>query len=66
MLHLHLKQGFTRPYTPRTNGKAERFIQTALRVWACARSTRTQQKEKSNSNAGCTTTISTAPMLASN
>jgi transposase InsO family protein len=21
----------TRPYTPRTNGKAERFIQTALR-----------------------------------
>ena len=24
----------TRPYTPRTNGKAERFIQTALREWA--------------------------------
>ena len=24
----------TRPYTPRTNGKAERFIQTALRSWA--------------------------------
>ena len=22
------------PYTPRTNGKAERFIQTALREWA--------------------------------
>lgn len=22
----------TKPYTPRTNGKAERFIQTALRV----------------------------------
>jgi transposase InsO family protein len=34
---LHLKQGFTRPYTPRTNGKAERFIQTALREWAYAR-----------------------------
>ena len=29
---------FTRPYTPRTNGKAERFIQTALREWAYARS----------------------------
>lgn len=28
----------TRPYTPRTNGKAERFIQTALREWAYARS----------------------------
>jgi transposase InsO family protein len=27
----------TRPYTPRTNGKAERFIQTTLREWACAR-----------------------------
>jgi transposase InsO family protein len=27
----------TRPYTPRTNGKAERFIQTALREWAYAR-----------------------------
>ncbi len=24
----------TRPYTPRINGKAERFIQTALREWA--------------------------------
>ena len=24
----------TRPYTPRTNGKAERFIQTLLRGWA--------------------------------
>jgi transposase InsO family protein len=26
----------TRPYTPRTNGKAERFIQTSLREWAYA------------------------------
>jgi len=29
-----LKHAFTRPYRPRTNGKAERFIQTALREWA--------------------------------
>jgi transposase InsO family protein len=35
---LGLKHRFTRPYTPRTNGKAERFIQTALREWAYARS----------------------------
>jgi len=28
---------FTRPYTLRTNGKAERFIQTTLREWAYAR-----------------------------
>ena len=27
----------TKPYTPKTNGKAERFIQTALREWAYAR-----------------------------
>ena len=31
-----LRHLFTRPYTPRTNGKAERFIQTALREWAYA------------------------------
>ena len=31
---LGITQRFTRPYTPRTNGKAERFIQTALREWA--------------------------------
>jgi transposase InsO family protein len=34
---LGIKHRFTRPYTPRTNGKAERFIQTALREWAYAR-----------------------------
>jgi transposase InsO family protein len=34
---LGLRQVFTKPYTPKTNGKAERFIQTALREWAYAR-----------------------------
>jgi transposase InsO family protein len=34
---LRLKHRRTRPYTPRTNGKAERFIQTTLREWAYAR-----------------------------
>jgi transposase InsO family protein len=33
---LRLKHIRTRPYTPKTNGKAERFIQTALREWAYA------------------------------
>jgi len=33
---LGLKHLRTRPYTPKTNGKAERFIQTALREWAYA------------------------------
>jgi transposase InsO family protein len=42
---LGLKHRFTRPYTPRTNGKAERFIQTALREWAYARAyARSQQR----------------------
>jgi transposase InsO family protein len=34
---LGLKLIFTRPYTPKTNGKAERFIQTSSREWAYAR-----------------------------
>ena len=33
---LHLRHIRTRPYTPKTNGKAERFIQTLLRKWAYA------------------------------
>jgi len=35
---LRLQHKRTRPYTPRTNGKAERFIQTLLRRWAYRRS----------------------------
>ena len=34
----------TRPYTPRTNGKAERFIQTSLREWAYARAYTTSRE----------------------
>ena len=34
----------TRPYTPRTNGKAERFIQTCKREWAYARPYRSSQE----------------------
>lgn len=33
---LGLRHIRTRPYTPKTNGKAERFIQTLLREWAYA------------------------------
>ena len=41
---LGLRHLYTRPYTPRTNGKAERFIQTALREWAYARAYRTSRQ----------------------
>lgn len=34
---LGIKQKFTRAYRPQTNGKAERFIQSALREWAYGR-----------------------------
>ena len=34
----------TRPYTPKTNGKAERFVQTSLREWAYARAYDTSEQ----------------------
>jgi transposase InsO family protein len=41
---LALRHLRTRPYTPRTNGKAERFIQTLLREWGYARPYRTSRQ----------------------
>ncbi|MBK6489831.1 MAG: transposase family protein [Gemmatimonadetes bacterium] len=35
-----IRQYFTRPYRPQTNGKAERFIRTLLHEWAYARGLR--------------------------
>ncbi|WP_353743133.1 integrase core domain-containing protein [Dethiosulfatarculus sandiegensis] len=32
--HIKAKHVTTRPYTPRTNRKAERFIQTSVKEWA--------------------------------
>ena len=36
----------TRPYRPRTNGKAERFIQTMLREWAYGQPSPTAQQRR--------------------
>jgi transposase InsO family protein len=41
---LGLKHIRTKPYTPKTNGKAERFIQTSLREWAYARAYSTSEE----------------------
>jgi len=41
---LALKHIRTKPYTPKTNGKAERFIQTSLREWAYARAYNTSDE----------------------
>lgn len=43
---LKLKHIRTKPYTPKTNGKAERFIQTALREWAYARAYQTSEQRR--------------------
>jgi transposase InsO family protein len=40
---LHLR---TRPYTPKTNGKAERFIKTLLEEWAYGRPFQTSQSRE--------------------
>jgi len=53
---LKLKHIRTKPYTPRTNGKAERFIQSSLREWAYAQPTRTQLSEKPSCRLGSTDT----------
>ena len=43
---LGIKHSFTRPYRPQTNGKAERFIQTALREWAYVRTYATSYERR--------------------
>jgi transposase InsO family protein len=42
---LGLKHIRTKPCTPKTNGKADRFVQTSLHEWAYARATTLQKNE---------------------
>jgi transposase InsO family protein len=44
---LNIKHKRTRPYTPRTNGKVERFVQTSLREWAYAKPYGTSEQRRS-------------------
>jgi transposase InsO family protein len=43
---LGLRHLRTKPYTPKTNGKAERFIQTSLREWAYAQAYENSRQRK--------------------
>ncbi len=63
-----LRHLFTRPYTPRTNGKAERFIQTSLREWALPPFTLTPPIAPTTSNPGSIATTGTAltPLSSTN
>ena len=62
---LGLKHIRTKPYTPRTNGKAERFIQTSLREWAYARAYLNSEQRAQSSPSSCTATTGTALMPVS-
>jgi transposase InsO family protein len=44
---LGIRHIYTKPYTPKTNGKAERFIQSSLREWAYAQAYNTSEQRKS-------------------
>ena len=62
---MQLKHRRTRPYTPRTNGKAERFIQTVLSEWAYPGTYQNFAGHRARSTQGSTATTSTDSMLAS-
>ena len=62
---LKLKHSFTRPYRPQTNGKAERFIQSALREWPTAFPTTIPRSAPPCSSAGHITTTGIAHIKAS-
>ena len=44
---IHIEHKRTRPYTPKTNGKADQFVQTSLRGWAYAKAYDTSEQRRS-------------------
>ena len=61
---LKIKHIRTKPFTPRTNGKAERFIQTSLREWALQGPTRAQISAPRTCRTGPINTIGIAHTAA--
>ncbi len=59
---LGIKHIRTKPYTPRTNGKAERFIQSPCANGPMPKPIQTPGIEPWSSHTGYTITIGTAPM----
>ena len=62
---LGLKHIRTQPYTPKTNGKAERFIQTSLREWPTPAPIKTLASAPMHSPSSCTATTGIVPMPVS-
>jgi len=62
---LRVKHIRTKPYTPKTNGKAERFIQTSLREWAYARAYNSLPNAPPSYLDGFTATTGTGLMVVS-
>ena len=62
---LGIKHHRTRPYRPRTNGKAERFIQTPMNEWAYARVYGSPPNEPPPCRSTSTATTTSAPTAAS-
>jgi len=61
---LGLRHKRTRPYTPRTNGKAERLVQTVCGNGPMPAPTKAHNTVQTRSHVGCTTTTGTAPTPA--
>ena len=64
-LELGIAQKFTRAYRPQTKGKAERFIQWALREWAYGRTYANSEQRRAAVPIWTTSTTGTASTTAS-
>jgi transposase InsO family protein len=62
---LRIKHLRTKPYTPKTNGKAERFVQTSWREWAYARAYDTSNNAPPSCPSGSIATTGIAHMAVS-